>query len=174
AKMYLAKARKKGATDEAAKAIESYFAGISEEIRQVERARLAAEPSHLEALVKFTERAYRRPITSTERDDVRAFYRKLREKEELNHEEALRDTIASVLLSPHFCFRLNLAKSAAAVQPLSDYELANRLSYFLWSSMPDAELLARAAASDLHQPEVFKAQTQRMLRDPKVRGLASE
>jgi mono/diheme cytochrome c family protein len=171
---YLVKARKKGAINEAIKAIEIYFTGISDEIRQVERARLAAEPSHLEALVKFTERAYRRPITNAERDDVLAFYRKLRDKDELNHEEALRDTIASVLLSPHFCFRLNLAKSDAAMQPLSDYELANRLSYFLWSSMPDAELLSHAAAGDLHRPDELKSQTRRMLRDAKVRGLATE
>jgi Protein of unknown function (DUF1592)/Protein of unknown function (DUF1588)/Protein of unknown function (DUF1585)/Protein of unknown function (DUF1587)/Protein of unknown function (DUF1595)/Planctomycete cytochrome C len=174
AKMYLAKARKKGANDEAVKAIESYFTAISAEIRQVERARVAAETSHLEALVKFNKRAYRRPITPAEQDDVLAFYHKLREKDELNHEEALRDTIAGVLLSPHFCFRLNIAKSHAAVQPLSDYELANRLSYFLWSSMPDAELLSHAAAGDLHQTEVLKSQARRMLRDPKVRGLATE
>src|SRR5205085_11684637 len=49
-----------------------------------------------------------------------------------------------------------------------------RLSYFLWSSLPDAELLAHAAKGDLHQPDVLKAQTRRLLRDPRVRGLATE
>ena len=60
------------------------------------------------------------------------------------------------------------------MRPLSDYDLASRLSYFLWSSMPDEELLAHAAAGDLHQPEVLVAQARRMLRDDRVRGLATE
>jgi hypothetical protein len=79
-----------------------------------------------------------------------------------------------VLLSPNFCYRLDLAEPGAAARPLSDYALASRLSYFLWSSMPDAELLSHAAASDLHEPAVLTAQTRRMLRDPRVRGLATE
>jgi hypothetical protein len=77
-------------------------------------------------------------------------------------------------MSPHFCYRFDLAAPGTAVRPLSDYDLASRLSYFLWSSMPDAELLAHAEAGDLHQPAVLAAQTRRMLRDPKVRGLATE
>jgi mono/diheme cytochrome c family protein len=174
AKAYLAKARKHGAGDEALKAIETYFAGISAGIRRVERARLAAAPSHLKALVQFAERAYRRPLRAAERDDVLAFYRTLRKRDELGHEEALRDTLVTVLMSPHFCYRIAVAEPGPAVQPLSGYELASRLSYFLWSSMPDAELLAHAAAGDLHKPEVLTAQARRMLRDPKVRGLATE
>lgn len=174
AKVYLARARKRGASVEALAAIETYFAGMSAEIRRVERARLDAEPSHLDALVTFAERAYRRPLSAAERDGVRTFYRVLRRKDGLGHEEAVRDTLASVLLSPHFCYRIDLAAAGKAVRPLSDYALASRLSYFLWSSMPDAELLAHAAAGDLHRPDVLKAQAGRMLRDPRVRGLATE
>jgi hypothetical protein len=174
AKLYLGKARQKGATDEAVKAIESYFVGMSAEIRQVERDRLAAEPSHLAALVKFAERAYRRRLTPAESDDLLAFYRRLRQKEDLGHEEAFGDALASVLLSPHCCYRFDLAKPGQGPQPLSDYALASRLSYFLWSSMPDAELLACAARGDLHRPEVLVVQARRMLRNPKVRGLATE
>ena len=92
---------------------------MSADIRRVERARLAAEPSHLEALVKFAERAYRRPLSAAERDDLLAFYHKLREQDDLGHEEALRDTLVSVLMSPHFCYRFDLAEpgddGAAAV-----------------------------------------------------------
>jgi hypothetical protein len=174
AKTYLAKARKLKAGDEALAAIEGYFAGMSADIRRVERTRLAAEPSHLAALVQFTERAYRRPLTVAERDDVLAFYHQLRRRDELGHEEALRDTLVTVLMSPHFCYRFVRAEPGTGVRPLSDYELASRLSYFLWSSMPDAELLAHAAAGDLHKPSVLTAQTRRMLRDPKVRGLVTE
>ncbi|MGH7173384.1 MAG: DUF1592 domain-containing protein, partial [Gemmataceae bacterium] len=99
---------------------------------------------------------------------------RLGREEALGHEEALRDTIASVLLSPHFCYRIDLAEPGTATRPLSDYALASRLSYFLWSSMPDAELLAHAAKGDLHRPDVLKAQARRLLRDPKARGLATE
>jgi len=171
---YLAKARKIGANDEAVQAIETYFATISALIRQVEQARLAAEPSHLEALQKFAERAYRRPLSRAERDDLLAFYRALRQKDGLGHEDAIRDAVTSVLMSPHFCYRVDPAEPSEAARPLSDYALASRLSYFLWSSMPDRELMAHAAAGDLHEPEVILAQSRRMLRDDRVRGLATE
>src|SRR6185295_2610159 len=59
-------------------------------------------------------------------------------------------------------------------QPLSDYALASRLSYFLWSSLPDAELLARAKAGDLTKPDVLISQARRMAQSDKVRGLATE
>jgi hypothetical protein len=147
---------------------------MSADIRQVERDRLAAEPSHLQALLTFAERAYRRPLTRAERDDLLAYYRALRRRDELGHEEALRDTLVTVLLSPHFCYRFDLVEQGAGVRPLSGYALASRLSYFLWSSMPDGELLAHAAAGDLHRPEVLTAQARRMLREPRARGLATE
>ncbi len=174
ASSYLAKARKQGARDDSVRAISSYFTNIASEIRTVERARRAAEPSHLKALLAFAERAYRRPLTAAERDDLLAFYRRLREQDELGHEDAVRDALASVLLSPHFCYRFDLVPSGRDARPLSDYELASRLSYFLWSSMPDAELLDHARAGDLHATEVLTAQVRRMLRDPKVRGLATQ
>ncbi len=98
----------------------------------------------------------------------------MRRDDGLSHEAAIRDTLASVLLSPHFCYRVVSAGSEAAIRPLSDYALASRLSYFLWSTMPDDELFAHAASGDLHEPAVLVAQTRRMLRDPRIRGLATE
>jgi hypothetical protein len=82
-------------------------------------------------------------------------------------------------MSPAFSYRFDLPRGGgrklqSGTQPLSDYELASRLSYFLWSSMPDAELLARAAAGDLRKPDVLVAQARRMLRDDRVRGFAAE
>ena len=174
ARAYLARARQRGAGAEALEAIGAYFTGISADIRRVERGRRAAEASHLEALVQFAERAYRRPLAAGEREGMLAFYHQLRRKDNLGHEEALRDTLVTVLMSPHFCYRVDRAEPGTGARPLSDYALASRLSYFLWSSMPDAELLAHAAAGDLHQPEVLTAQARRMLRDPRVRGLATE
>ena len=64
----------------------------------------------------------------------------------LENEDAMRDCIVLVLMSPDFCYRVDLLAGSSAVEPLSDYALASRLSYFLWSSMPDAELLSHAAA----------------------------
>ncbi len=64
--------------------------------------------------------------------------------------------------------------AAGQIRPLSGYALASRLSYFLWSSMPDEELLRHAAAGDLQKPDVLLAQTRRMLKDDRVRGLATE
>jgi hypothetical protein len=174
AEVYLAKARRVGASDTAIRAIQDQFRIIAESIRRVERQRAEAEPRHVEALQAFAERAYRRPLTKEEREDVAAFYRALREKDGLGHEEAVRDTVVSILMSPHFCYRLDRPGGGPGVRPLSDYDLASRLSYFLWASMPDRELLERAAAGDLHEPAVLQAQARRMLRDDRVRGLATE
>ncbi len=99
----------------------------------------------------------------------------LRDEDGLTHDDAVRDTLASILLSPHFCYRLDeVADGNSKVRPLDDYALASRLSYFLWASLPDAELLGHARAGDLHQPEVLARQARRMLADEKVRGLATE
>jgi hypothetical protein len=172
--MYLAKARENGARELALKAIETYFRTINAQIRKVEKSRSAAEPDHLAALEKFAARAYRRPLSKNERNGLLAFYRKLRDRDQLSHEEAIRDSIAGILLSPYFCFRLDLPQPGATAQPLSDHELASRLSYFLWSSMPDEELLAHASAGDLHEPKTLTAQAKRMLEDARVRGLAEQ
>jgi hypothetical protein len=171
---YRDKAKSIGAEEQALEAIDAFFANISQEIRRVEQSRAAAEPSHLEALAEFARRAYRRHISADERAELIAFYRQLREQDGLMHEEAIRDSLASVLLSPHFCYRFDLAASGTRTARLSAFDLASRLSYFLWSSLPDDELLARAQAGDLTQPAVLVAQAQRMVRDARIRGLAEE
>jgi hypothetical protein len=171
---YMAKARAIGASDTAIEAIETYFTEMAAEIRRIEEARRAAEPIHLRSLQAFAARAYRRPLSAAERDELPAFYRALRAREGLSHEDAVRDTVASVLLSPRFCYRIDRAEPGPDARPLAEYDLASRLSYFLWSSMPDDALLGHAAAGDLHTPEVLLAQTRRMLQDDRVRGLATE
>jgi hypothetical protein len=165
-------------SDTAAQAIPEYFPEMNARIRAVEKAQQAAEPLQLKALVSFAERASRRPLAPAESKSLLAFYRSLR-AENLSHEDAIRDCVVSVLMSPSFSYRFELPRGAArnlqaGTQPLSDYELASRLSYFLWSSMPDAELLARAAAGELRKPDVLIAQARRMLRHDRVRGLAAE
>jgi hypothetical protein len=174
AAVYLAKARRIGASDQAIRAIQDQFRIIAEAIRRVERERAQAEPRHVEALQQFAERAYRRPLAPEGRRRVADFYRVLRQEDGLGHEDAVRDTVVSILMSPHFCYRVDLTGGDAGIRPLSDHDLASRLSYFLWASMPDQELLSHAAAGDLHEPWVLAAQARRMLRDDRVRGLATE
>lgn len=154
-------------------AINYYFNWVNDTVRATENARLNAEPSHLAALLDFAARAYRRPLERSEKDDLLAYYQSAR-KEGLNHESAIRDSIVAILMAPDFCYRIDLIESSAGVKPLSPHDLASRLSYFLWSSAPDAELLAHAAKGDLTQPKTIAAQARRMLRDPRVRALAVE
>jgi hypothetical protein len=161
----------------------SHFDRIDSTLRSLEKMRAAAEPVQLEALAKFAERAYRRPLSKEERDGLIVYYQKLRKQGALSHEDAMRDSIASILISPVFLYRLDLKDSATGSPaagsstrgiPLSGYALASRLSYFLWSSMPDQELLNHAAAGDLTRRDVLIAQARRMLKDPRARGLATE
>ncbi len=196
ADLYYAKAVRTGASAATLAAIREHFDRVPVEIARIEKMERDAEPKHLEALVQFAGKAYRRPLAPEEREGLLAFYRTSRDKDGLTHDDALRDCIASVLMSPNFCYRVDLGEasgkegkapaktvSRAAKEnplqpngalPLSDYSLASRLSYFLWSSAPDEALLARAAAGDLHRPEVIAAQARRMLMDERVRGFAVE
>jgi hypothetical protein len=171
---YLEKARRSGASAAAVNAIETYFSSISRAIQEVERARLAAEPSHLAALERFAQRAFRRPLSQAENEETLAFYRSLRQKDGLAHEDAIRDTITSLLMSPHFCYRVDRPQPGQAARQLLGHALASRLSYFLWSSMPDDELLAHASAGDLTDKAVLLAQARRMLGDARIRRFAVE
>ncbi len=150
---------------------------------------VAAEPRHVAALLEFAARAYRRPLTEREQDELRGLYRSLR-SQELPHDEAFRLTLARLFVAPAFLYRIegtahaanqasraNVGESNATgprSAPVSDWELATRLSYFLWSSLPDAELREVAGAGKLHDPDVLVAQSRRMLKDPHTRRLATE
>jgi hypothetical protein len=131
------------------------------------------EPKHLEAVIEFAGRAYRRPLTVGEKDELRGLYAKLR-AEDLPHDEAIHLTLARVFVAPAFLYRFEKAAAGAEPGPVSDWELANRLSYFLWSSLPDTELSQVAEAGKLRNPDVLAAQAQRMLGDARVRRLATE
>jgi len=180
---YLKKAEADPKHDPAAiDAIKWHFERMNAMIRNVEKLRAEAEPKHLAALVAFANKAYRRPLTKAEQDDLLTYYHKLRKDGQLSEEEAIRDSIVSILMSPDFCYRIDLYDKPAkgnniktsAGRPLPPYDLASRLSYFLWSSMPDEELLKHAAAGDIHKQDVLLAETRRMLKDPRSSGLATE
>ncbi|MEO8352877.1 MAG: DUF1592 domain-containing protein [Chthoniobacteraceae bacterium] len=90
------------------------------------------------------------------------------------HDAALRLTLARVLVAPEFLYKMEEPAAGASQAPVNDSELAARLSYFLWSSTPDAELREFAAANRLHAPETLRAQARRMLADDRVGRLANE
>ncbi|MBM4067627.1 MAG: DUF1592 domain-containing protein [Planctomycetes bacterium] len=134
---------------------------------------LAAEPKHLAELSRFAARAYRRPLHKQEEAELRGLYDKLRKKK-VPHDEAFRGVLTRVLLTPAFLFRIEKAPAGVKPGPIDDWELASRLSYFLWSSMPDEELRRLAADGKLREPAVLAAQAQRMLKDDRLRALAIE
>ncbi|PHS02683.1 MAG: hypothetical protein COA78_20590 [Blastopirellula sp.] len=173
-KVYLAKIKREAGDALMIQAAKDYFHNINDQIRWVEQARIKAAPLHLSAVLQFCQRAFRRPLTKFEQQDIKAFYHELRSEYKLNHEQAIQDTVVSVLMSPHFSYRLDLGAARTNERPLTNLELASRLSYFMWSSMPDQELLQLAESGKLSQPDVLLAQTERMLQDPRVFGLATE
>ncbi len=134
---------------------------------------IATEPLQIDELMKFAALAYRRPLADSEVRDLRSLYASLR-RNELSHEEALRKTLARVLVAPAFLYHVEQPAIGTQSAPISDSELASRLSYFLWSTMPDAELRQLAESKKLHQPEHVAAQLRRMLKDEKARRLATE
>lgn len=146
---------------------------IKQRAEQFKKLLLETQPAHLDAVLRFAELAYRRPLTSAESAELRQLYDKLR-REELPHDQAIRLTLARVLVSPAFLYRAEQPAPGNKPAPVSDWELATRLSYFLWSSAPDAELRSVAARGELHQPDVLAQQAKRLLRDPRVRRLATE
>ena len=94
-----------------------------------------------------------------------AFYETLRTEGDASHEDAMRDMVVSVLMAPHFWYRVDLPAAETGVHPLSDYALASRLSYFLWSSMPDQELLEAAARGELQTMDGLVVPARRMIKD---------
>ncbi len=141
--------------------------------QEVQKAQAAAEPGHLTDALAFASRAWRRPLTSAEQAGLRAFYKKTRASHGLDHDAAIRALVARILVSPAFLYRVE-TQPRGAEAPLNAWELASRLSFFLWSSIPDDELRRAAAAGELSRPAMLAAQARRMMKDPKARRFATE
>jgi hypothetical protein len=119
--------------------------------------------------------AYRRPPTDAELDVLMSVYDLGRENK-LSYPAAMKLMLKAVLISPQFLFITPAAMAEevdaeAGIMPLDDFQLASRLSYLLWCTMPDPELAALADQGRLHEPETLQAQVQRMLKDPRSRAL---
>jgi len=120
----------------------------------------------------FATRAWRRPLAPEETAQIAQLYDDARSRE-LDRESSGREVLVRVLVSPKFLFKLEDAEQPGE-RPLSSWELATRLSYFIWASAPDAQLRAAAADGSLLKPEVLTRETKRLLRDPRANALADE
>jgi len=132
------------------------------------------EPCAREILATVSRRAFRRPVTDSDIRPLMAFYHAGRREGDFDRgiEEALR----AILVSPDFLFRIErdpVGLAPGTVYRLSDLELASRLSFFLWSSIPDDELLTLAEQRRLHDPMTLRRQVRRMLADPRSYTLVS-
>jgi hypothetical protein len=142
-----------------------------------ERSRYARE-----IMSRLARRAYRRPVTPDEVERL-ARYIDMAQKDGDSFERGVQIAIQAMLVSPHFLFRIERdavplkvqsnAKARVAARKLNDFELASRLSYFLWSSMPDDSLMWWADKGKLSEPQHLLHQVRRMLKDPKAGALAS-
>ncbi|HEY3135220.1 MAG TPA: DUF1592 domain-containing protein [Blastocatellia bacterium] len=119
-------------------------------------------------VMNLARRAFRRPVTTQEIDKLVSFVTLARNRGD-SFEEGVCQSLQAMLVSPHFLFRIE--QGGEVSQAISDQELASRLSYFLWSSMPDDELMQLADRQTLHRPEVLESQVRRMLKDAKSRAV---
>lgn len=117
-------------------------------------------------LRKFARLAYRSPVAEKDFEKTLTLFDRSASRGE-NFETSMKLALKAVLVSPRFLFRIEQDHTEPGIRPVTDHELAVRLSYFLWNSTPDAELNALADAGKLQNPETIKAQLKRMMADPK-------
>jgi len=127
------------------------------------------EQAARKSLAGFMPRAFRRPVSTDEVDKYVGLFREGQKRGE-SFDGAITLALEGVMISPQFLFRVEEPNPDSKPRLLGDYELASRLSYFLWNSMPDRELFDLAARKKLNDPEVLKQQIQRML-ESDVRGV---
>ena len=132
-----------------------------------------AEQLGLADLEKLAQRAFHRDLAAHDVESLETLYRALR-KQGQGIEDSLRGVLTAVLMSPDFSYRYTEVAAGPAANPLSSDALATRLSYFLWSSLPDDELLAAARDGSLNDEAKLLVQTRRMMKDDRVSAFARE
>lgn len=132
--------------------------------------KMGAMPCASQVLSAFATRAFRRPVTTNEIAPYAALIATASSVGD-GFDQAIAVALKAMLVSPKFLFRVEHNPKPGEVAALDGYELASRLSYFVWSSMPDAELTQRAADGSLQKPAEIQRQVDRMLKDPKANAL---
>lgn len=135
---------------------------------QPDEQRGVALRSRLRALLS---RAFREPVDDESVERYAKFF-EARLDESGSYTVAMKNVVAAVLSSPRFLYLSERTRGVGGVEALDDFELATRLSFFIWSSIPDEDLLALAKGKELSRPEVLESQVRRMLRDPRSKSLA--
>lgn len=162
--------------------MQKYVTPLRRDYDAVMAAQVAARPGHVKDCLDFAGRAWRRPLTKKEELSLRAFYDKTLAADG-DHRKAIQALIARILVAPQFLYRVEQGADSSLVKkvsysgdlkPLTGWEMAGRLSYFLWASIPDDELRRAAAAGELNETEGIARQVKRMLADPKARRLSTE
>jgi hypothetical protein len=167
-------------------AMRKYVQPLRAHYDAVMAAQAAARPGHVADCLEFASRAWRRPLTEREKQGLRSFYDKTISADP-DHRKAIQALLARILVAPQFLFRVEqggdspLVKAASykseykpEVKPLTNWEMASRLSYFLWASIPDDELRRAASAGELTSTPGIERQVRRMVADPKARRIATE
>jgi hypothetical protein len=152
--------------------------GLSPELSRARQRLLIAEPeaskparvAALEVLREVTGRAFRRPVSNEELETLVTLFDRAWERGD-GYVPSLRLALQAILISPHFLFLAEPEPAEGGVQRLGAVPLASKLSYFLWSSMPDERLLSLAASGELLDTNVYRAEIRRMLADPKAAAL---
>jgi len=134
---------------------------------------LESEPSQLNSVIKLAGDFWRRPLTKPEEAELVSLYQQLR-KQELSHEASIRLVLARVLVSSSFLYKLENQSAGIKATRISDWELANRLSFFLWSSSPDARLAQLASEGKLQDNQVLISEMLRMMTNEKTRRFATD
>ncbi|MEM6916287.1 MAG: DUF1592 domain-containing protein, partial [Verrucomicrobiota bacterium] len=156
--------------------LDRYFTaaeGVIDEVRADPRAwaSLAGSPQEAGAtLTGFLRRAYRRIPTEEEIEEIMSRYERFRD-DQTSDSDALADAFKAVLVSPNFLLRVERFSESGVDELVSDFDMASRLSYFLWASGPDSLLLDAAERGALSDPETRRAQVKRMLADPRSLAL---
>lgn len=146
-------------------------AAIRKRSADFEQALLSAQPAHLNALIEFAPQVYRRPLKAPEAKNLRSLYQQLC-NENLSHEQAFQLTLARLFSSAAFLYKSEKPSPQPKQGPVDDWELATRLSYFLTSSAPDAELTRTAQDRTLRNPAILAEQADRLLKETTARRLA--
>lgn len=133
------------------------------------------QPCAEQILSNIARKAFRRPVTSADIEGALAFYKQGR-KNGGSFDSGIQKGLMVIIASPKFLYRSHAAPADARpgqTYPIADRDLAARLSFFLWSSLPDSQLLALAGRGELHRPKVLEAQVRRMLADPRAHSLTT-
>lgn len=156
-----------------------YVKSLKEDFDNSQAMFAAAEAGHVPDVIHFASKAWRRPLSEDEKISLREFYQSLRSESKLDHRSAICAVLARVLVSPKFLYRSERATqkegaTSNVAVPLTQSELASRLGFLIWSSVPDDELRRAAAAGELSTPPQLSGQVRRMLQDRKSRRFATE